>query len=232
MTQLTDADVISTPEVAKEVAKEEAIYTFKGKDFKSKDEMTNFIHQLEAEKSSAEAYAKGMKEATLTQMKTQDAEKVDEEKFLRELEDEFFTNPAKTLDTKIKQAEEKAYKRAQEEMAPIKQQLAAEQQTKLWEKFYKSNADLAGKEEIVEALVAKYSVDPAYAQLPINEGLEKIAAKARNLLKSERVLENNTVQLASSNRTAGAGFGKTSASAENTPLDFVSQVRQANRRKK
>jgi hypothetical protein len=231
MNQLTDADVISQP--AQETKKEaEALYTFKGKDFKSKEEMTSFIHQLESEKTQAEAYAKGMKEATLTQMKTEATEKVDEEKFLRELEDEFFTNPAKTLDSKIKQAEANAYKRAQDEMAPIKQQLAAEQQTKLWDKFYKTNADLAGKEEMVEALVARYSTDPAYAQLPIAEGLEKIAAKARNLLKTERVLDNNTVQLASSNRTTGAGFGNNRATTENTPLDFVSQVRQASKRKK
>jgi hypothetical protein len=87
---------------------------------------------------------------------------------------EFFQSPSKAMEKRVRQAEERAYQRIQEETAQ------REARNKYWGKFYADNKDLADHEDVVQFLVQKHFED--LKDLSPAESQRELASKAKAFL--------------------------------------------------
>jgi len=192
------------------------VFKVAGKEFETKEEMTDFVNQLQSQKAAAEAYAQGLKEAQPT------GEAVPKVDPMKELEEEFFNDPAAALAKAKEQAKQEAIDHVTSELA------WKQEQTDAINSFYKNNPDLAGKQELMNALISKYAPDPAFKDLPLQEGLNKVGSILRKQLGMEKSLPTGGAV------TAGVTHVPSSDTVtepnKEEPVDFIKQVRQYQKR--
>ena len=228
--QLTDADVMQGDPMAameEEVAKANATNApepirIGDKEFSTEAEATGYIKKLEQDKVAAEAYTRGLKEAS--QQPVTQSQKPTEDDFLKQLEDSFFEDPAKTLrDTSKKTKDELRQELRTEILGELENQNA-------WKSIYQQNPELTGsRQEAFEAFVSAKARDPEWANLSISEGLQKAATHFKGILGGERVLHKNVVDMP--NATASTGnVGQ--VPEKNEPVDFMTQLQQNRKRGK
>lgn len=205
----TDSEVPAAPSTSFKVG---------SKEFTSAEEAAKYLDQLEDEKIAAENYSKGLKDSFVNQVKNNGV--VDDADPYKELEDKFFNDPAKTL-SEVKEA-------ATAEALEIFRRENADNEAKkaVWAKFYSDNPQFVGKEEVVEAMVNKYSADPEWGKLSMAEGLKRVGDKLKQYVGNTTVLESKNAVV-----TGAGGYGSgVKKSVENKPLDFATQIRQHQRR--
>lgn len=159
--------------------------------------------------------------------------------FEKELATRFFTEPEKAIIELYEKAKLDAKKEVFDEYNDLqtKQKAEAERQAnwnKVWDNFYGDNKDLAVTKDAVNFVTEKHWA--AIKDMPTEQSFKIIAAETRKMLGIAK--QNSLPQTALQSGPAimpgatGTPFAAPSAATQQTPVDFVSQLKKHQKRGK
>lgn len=205
-----------TPPEPKEETPVEPLIRIGDREFKTQAEAIKYAEELEEEKLRAELYNQGVRDALASGRPLVEPEtpKPEEDNF----DERFYANPKETL----RELEERAILKAESRIeAKMKREV-------LWNEFLNENPDIRRKdaERVLNEnwdLFEKMTDFPK-AQKILAQKVRSEYDEIRSLAKPRTELTNRTTQGLSSG--SGAPRGVTPQKKEDTPLDFISQMKK------
>lgn len=192
----------------------ETLITINGKEFKSQADAIKYAEQLENEKTAAELYNQGVRDALAAGNRPTEQAAEPEDNF----EERFYANPKEELKNLKAQARDEA-------LAAIK---AEQQRENLWNTFLTANPDLRRKDaerilqENWETIGKMTDLDRAMKVLAQKTRAEY--EEIREMAKPRTALKSSSAQVVSP--SGGSAKGVTPQKKDDRPLDFISQMKK------
>lgn len=192
----------------KEEPKQTVKYELNGKTFASASEMSQYVADLEKKVVTTQTTTTYQPATVFTEKK----ELIDG----RPIDDVLFENPTKVLN----------HFRSQVQQEVDLKLTQAENNKRFWSDFYKTNPDLDGKQDLVDALASKNW--GTWKDLKIDDFAKAVSTESRAVLKKmglDRAVEipnNNTAALSSGNSGA-----TTQTSTEKRETTFIDEMKAA-----
>lgn len=196
----------------------EELITINGREFKSQSEAIKYAEELERKAEAAELYNQGVRDALASGRSVeQPAQAEPEDNF----EERFYANPKETL-------REVQAKATQDALAMIK---AEQRKESLWNTFLSENPDIRRKD--AERILAE-NYDTIGAMTDVSRAMKVLAQKTRAEYEEIRDLGKPRTELKKGSAQAVSPAGGTPnrvtpQKKDETPLDFISQLKKLKR---
>lgn len=186
-------------------------YELNGKTFSSAEEMSKYVADLEKKVIDQPIYTNTVQTTSTKQVELIDGQPLDQL---------LFTNPARAL----KYIEDRAEQKVNEKLSVI------DQTKKFWSDFYTNNPDLRGKEEIVDALVAK-NWNQNWANMNLKDFSKVAADTTRSALKKVGLSQATEVPSREAGTLSPSGEVVRTQTVERRETSMVDEMREARARR-